>query len=204
MTWGNTSICEIFAKQIKRSEENENYTLKGGVGKTSIAAMTVMEIIYIIRIGAIIMIGIWFFSGTGQCEMLANTISRQLSDYNTEVKDITSHTIRNNMSNTITYDSMIIIFPIYGGDLPEPLEKFLCQLNGNGVATILIALWGGAHTGKALNHSREILTDRGFKVTAGAEIVAKHSYLAQHIPIIDIKLAIDKISEITDFVKRNI
>lgn len=122
------------------------------------------------------MIGVWYFSATGNGKKLAERIVTELSDVESEIIDITSYEVRNTINKIINYDTLILLFPIYAGDVPNVLKKFYKQLSGSNTRTVLITLWGNIHTTNGLYHASEILRNRGFLVVAGLEVVAEHSY----------------------------
>lgn len=144
-------------------------------------------------------IGIWFFSGSGQGKDLAKELSHSLQNYNVDMKDITSKIQRDRMIKKVELGQLIIIFPIYGSDVPKPLTDFFESIYSNYTKVILIALWGNAHKGKAISHAKNIMEEKGFQVNAGAEIVTHHSYLAENYPI-----NFDTNHEVIDFINRNI
>ena len=115
------------------------------------------------------------------------------------MKDITSKIQRDRIIKKVELGQLIIIFPIYGSDIPEPLTGFLESLYSNYTKVILIALWGNSHKGKAITHAKNILEKKGFQINAGAELVTQHSYLVEKYPI-----NINNNHEVINFVNRNI
>lgn len=144
-------------------------------------------------------IGIWYFSGSGQGKDLAKKLTYTLLNNKVELKDITSKIQRDNIIKKVELEQLIIIFPIYGSDIPKPLTGFLESLYSNCTKVILIALWGNSHKGEAITHAKNILERKGFQVNAAAELVAHHSYFVDEYPI-----NIDINEEVIDFVNRNI
>ncbi len=140
-------------------------------------------------------IRIWYFSGTGQCKRLAKYIAGNLTDNATDhlinVQDITSMTERNAINKNISCDQLILIFPIYANNSPEPMQQFLKELEGNHVPVMIFALWGNITKGNALYNTMKILVSRGFVVNGGAELVAEHSFVAEHLPITHSIAALD-------------
>jgi ferredoxin/flavodoxin len=150
------------------------------------------------------MIGIWYFSGTGKCRQLAEETATRISDSEVEIRDITPYSVRKGFNNFVNYNKLIIIFPVYGGDIPFGLKDFFNNLNGNGVITILIALWGNVHSGKALSNAGDYLKKHNFRVVAGAEILAEHSYSFGDTRLAGGRPTEQETAEIISFIKRNL
>lgn len=122
------------------------------------------------------MIGIWYFSATGNGEKLAHIIAQEYTKEEVEITDITPYRKRNEIKTNIGYDKFIFIYPIYAGDVPDVVKGFLEKLKGENTPSILVTTWGSVHPSNALYNGKRILKERGFKVIAGAEIVAPHTY----------------------------
>lgn len=150
------------------------------------------------------MVGIWYFSASGKCRELAKIIAKSLSEREIELKDITSYGARNSSKQSQVYTNFILIFPVYGGGIPKPLMEYMEKWKGRGEKTILLALWGNVHSGKALRNAQDILQNRHYNVIAGAEILAEHSFKVGHIRVAQGRPSEKETEEIIEFVKRNL
>jgi ferredoxin len=147
---------------------------------------------------------IWYFTGTGQCGILSEYIAADLEKNGWQAKttDITPFNIRNYMKWPIDRAQLILVFPVYGGDMPQPLIEFIKDLKADRLPIILVALWGNAHKGKAIYNAWKTLCGNGFIVNGAAEIVAEHSYLKQKFPIIGEKPTEFEKHELVEYVKK--
>lgn len=151
-------------------------------------------------------ITISYFTGTGQCKIISEYIANNLTNdgHSVETVNISPFNKRNKMKGTVDCEQLIIIFPIYGSDIPVPMENYITEINGSKIPVLLIALWGNSHKGKALNNACEILCRNGFIVNGAAEIVAEHSYLHTKLPINgDRPTEIEK-NELINFIKKRL
>ncbi|WMJ89115.1 EFR1 family ferrodoxin [Anaerocolumna sp. MB42-C2] len=147
---------------------------------------------------------IWYFTGTGQCRIISEYIGTMLKSEDLQVKlvNITPLEARNRLQDNIDCDQLILVFPVYASDMPEPLRKFMERLKGGGVPILLIALWGNAHKGNAIYHAWKITSGNGFIVNGAAEIVAEHSYLEPVLPIIGNRPTDAEKQELVEFVRK--
>lgn len=121
-------------------------------------------------------IKVLYFSCSGNGKKIAKAIKDNFANKEIELIDITSLKSRQKIIKLEKNIYIVIIFPIYAGDVPVVLKKYLKTLNGENTTTTLIATYGNIHTGKALFNLKNLLKKRGFNIVSGAEIVASHSY----------------------------
>lgn len=105
------------------------------------------------------------------------------------------------MSRVVSYEKLIIVFPIYAGDVPDVLREFFNTLEGNNVQTVLIASWGNVHTSNALYNAKELLEVRGFKVVGGAELVAPHTYNNEVVKLGNNRPTEEEMNELKNFLE---
>lgn len=72
-------------------------------------------------------------------------------------------------------DLCLIAVPVYGGRAPEAALRGLRVMKGNGIPTVLMAVYGNRAADDALLELRDEVYACGFHVMAGIEAVAEHS-----------------------------
>lgn len=126
---------------------------------------------------------IWYFTGTGQSEQMAKQIQLFFKTDEVKLFNMTGAKEREKLVGKSICDQLMIVFPVYGSEMPLALKEAIRQLDGEGVPVILIALWGKAHKENAIYHAAKLLEERGFVVNGGIEVPTKHSYLEEKYPI---------------------
>lgn len=74
-------------------------------------------------------------------------------------------------------DLCLIAVPVYGGRVPEAALKALREMRGNGIPTVLVAVFGNRAVDDALLELRDETRACGFACFAALEAVAQHSLL---------------------------
>lgn len=75
-------------------------------------------------------------------------------------------------------DTLLLGFPVYEGRVPALLYPALQALEANGNPAVVVALFGNRDYEDALLEMSDILTGRGFAVSAAAAFVGEHSMAA--------------------------
>lgn len=128
-------------------------------------------------------INIWYFTGTGQSKQMAERIQQHFSREQVKLFDMTSYKDRERLEEKSVCDQLVIVFPIYGSEMPLVLKNAIKQLEGKGRSVILVALWGKAHKQNAIYHASKLLEESGFIVNGAMEVPGKHCYLEEKYPI---------------------
>lgn len=76
-------------------------------------------------------------------------------------------------------DFCLIAVPVYGGRVPEAALRGLRVMKGNGIPTVLVAVYGNRAVDDALLELRDEVHAAGFGCIAAIAAVAQHSLLPQ-------------------------
>lgn len=121
-------------------------------------------------------------------ESLSKELDSPLSEYN-----ITKEDARKNSYSFGEDDVLVLGLPVYSGRIPEIVEDYIKNIKGDNSKAVIVSVYGNANIGDALLEMKNILTDNGFKVIAGASFIGEHSFtdkLAKDRPDInDLKIA---------------
>lgn len=72
-------------------------------------------------------------------------------------------------------DTVLVAGPVYGGRLPALLVRRLRDCRGGGARAVAAAVYGGRAYEDALLELGDVLDAQGFRVIAGAALLAEHS-----------------------------
>ena len=70
---------------------------------------------------------------------------------------------------------VILAAPVFGGRIPGVFADFLGSVNAKGTPAVVLAVYGGRDYDDALLELADTAKARGFRVIAGAAVVARHS-----------------------------
>lgn len=77
----------------------------------------------------------------------------------------------------------VITVPVYGGHVaPLALER-MKDIHSDGAPAVVVVVYGNRAYEKALNELDAFVTERGFKVIAGATFVGEHSFSNDRYPV---------------------
>ena len=114
-----------------------------------------------------------YFSPTGGVKRVADILCRAW-DVVPEPIDLMKHVGPLFFSEE---DLCLIAVPVYGGRVPEAALKSLREMRGNGIPTVLAAVFGNRAADDALLELRDETRACGFACFAALEAVAQHSLL---------------------------
>lgn len=80
-------------------------------------------------------------------------------------------------------DLAVIGVPVYAGRVPALAVGRLQSLKGNGAPAVIVAVYGNREFEDALVELRDIVTNNGFTVVAGAAFIGEHSFSTAELPI---------------------
>lgn len=123
-------------------------------------------------------ISIFYFSGTGNTEVIAKKIKETLIGLDNEVDeyDITDKSNRNLSFDFDDYDGVVFGFPVYAWRIPKITREWLSGLKGKGTKSATFFTYGGVSVGAAHYTTKEILSVRNFKLLTSAEFLARHTF----------------------------
>lgn len=77
----------------------------------------------------------------------------------------------------------VVAVPVYGGHVaPLALER-MKDIHSDGAPAVIVVVYGNRAYEKALTELDAFVTERGFKVIAGATFVGEHSYSSEKYPV---------------------
>lgn len=77
----------------------------------------------------------------------------------------------------------VVAVPVYGGHVaPLALER-MKDIHSDGAPAVIVVVYGNRAYEKALTELDAFVTERGFKVIAGATFVGEHSYSSDKYPV---------------------
>lgn len=112
------------------------------------------------------------FSPTGGTRKAGMLLARGLGRV-TEEMDLTSRTGERYVCPP--EHLVVLAGPVYGGRMPETMMERLSRLTGNGAWAIPAAVYGNRAWEDGLAELADGATARGFRILAGAALVAQHS-----------------------------
>lgn len=108
------------------------------------------------------------FSPTGGTKKIANYSANHL---NFDLVDLTSFKASNNFNYQTEYDYLVLCFPVYSQNIPEPVKDIIKKLKAK--YYIVIATYGKMHMGNVLWEVKRLL--QGTLIGA-AYVPTKHTY----------------------------
>jgi ferredoxin len=96
--------------------------------------------------------------------------------------DLTNPKTRKGFNGKIDGYLVLIGTPVYEGSVPFIVMEPFLKLEGEGKWTAAVGVYGNRSPERYVSELSGLLTDRGFKIIAGAEFVAEHSYAHNDAP----------------------
>jgi len=121
-----------------------------------------------------------YFSPTGTTKKTLKMIAEGIG-YETDIYNLTS--AKSNIQTEITDGITIFGVPVYAGRVPLICADRMKGITSNGTPAIVVAVYGNREFEDALVELRDIVTEAGFKVIAGAAFIGEHSYSSDEKPI---------------------
>jgi flavodoxin/ferredoxin len=115
---------------------------------------------------------IYYFSGTGNSLVTARGIARK-----TNGKLISIPHVMDNESIKTDADAIGIIFPVYHGDIPFIIRRFVTKLNNLGKKYIFAVCTYGNSPGLSLKYLDEMIKLHGGKLAAGFAVNMPYNYI---------------------------
>ena len=95
--------------------------------------------------------------------------------------DLTNPKTRKGFNGKMDGDLILVGTPVYEGMPFITMEPFL-KLEGEGKWAAAVGVYGNRSPEEYVSELSGLLRDRGFKIIAGAEFVAEHSYAHNNAP----------------------
>lgn len=123
-------------------------------------------------------IALFYFSGTGNTERIADAIANELTEKSVEINkfNITSYKERQQKYDLASYKGFIFGFPIYAWRAPSVVRTWLKSLNGDGKKCATFFTYGGVSTGVAHYNTMKILEGSNFILIGSSEFPGKHTF----------------------------
>ncbi len=90
--------------------------------------------------------------------------------------DITSRKTREGFDGSVEGDLVLVGSPVYEGSVPSIATGPFLKMNGEGKWAVPIGVYGNRSAEDYVSELSGLLRGRGFKIIAGAEFIAEHSY----------------------------
>ncbi|HHX78298.1 MAG TPA: hypothetical protein GX695_00905 [Acholeplasmataceae bacterium] len=112
--------------------------------------------------------GIVYFSASKETKSIAKYF-REKTNY--QLIDLTSYQDRNSFDYTINFNNLVLCFPVYSQNIPEPVNEILANIKSRN--TVLIATYGKMGTGNVLYEAAKYFEN----IIGAAYVPTKHTYL---------------------------
>lgn len=123
-----------------------------------------------------------YFSPTGTTRTVIQSIARGM-DYSTvQFLDITLPDARKQQLQASGKELLIIGVPVYMGRVPALLTEWLHAIKTENTPTVCVVVYGNRVYEDALLELKDILTDCGCKLIAGAAYIGEHSFSCEDTP----------------------
>ncbi len=123
-----------------------------------------------------------YYSPTGTSKKVVREIGQNLG-----LKLVSENNLAENKSESMpkTDDNCLTIFgmPVYSGRLPITVIETLKKLQSDQSSAVIVVVYGNRAYEDALLELKEIVSNCGFKVIAGAAFIGEHSYSTNDKPI---------------------
>lgn len=121
-----------------------------------------------------------FFSPTGNSKRIGLKIGEGVSIIlNSEFRNI-DFTLPQNRQQITSFneeDLVIMVVPTYAGRIPNKILPWVQEgFVGNGAKAVAVATFGNRNVDSALGEVKQVMTDNGFMVIAGAAVVSEHAF----------------------------
>ncbi len=90
--------------------------------------------------------------------------------------DITNPTTRRNFDGKMEGDLVIVGSAVYEGSIPFIAMEPILKLEGEGKWAVPVGVYGNRSAEEYVSELSGLLRERGFKIIAGAEFIAQHSF----------------------------
>lgn len=116
-----------------------------------------------------------YFSPGGSTALCAKRVAAGLAE------DFAAHDFTSRPERLGFAGGELVVFaaPVFGGRIPGVFADFLGSVEGAGAAAVCLAVYGGRDYDDALLELADRVRERGFRVVAGAALVARHSIVTE-------------------------
>ena len=123
-----------------------------------------------------------YFSPTGGTRKIIQEVAEATGLPMEEPIDLTRPTVRGEFSGDIKGSLLLVGTAVYEGSVPSMILEPLNKLKGQGKWAVPIVVYGTRSPEACLEELSGLLRTRGFKILAGANFVAEHSYAHDEAP----------------------
>lgn len=124
-----------------------------------------------------------YFSPTGNSRKIGLKIAGEVSTIlNSEFSniDFTRPENRSEIARFSEDDLVIMVLPTYAGRIPNKILPWVQEgFKAEGTKAVAVATYGNRSVDSALGEIKQVMTENGFKVIAGAAIVSEHAFSSQ-------------------------
>ena len=123
-----------------------------------------------------------YFSPTGGTRKILQKVAEATGLQMEEPIDLTRPTVRGEFSGDVKGGLLLVGTAVYEGSVPSMILEPLNKLKGQGKWAVPIVVYGTRSPEACLEELSGLLRTRGFKILAGANFVAEHSYAHDEAP----------------------
>jgi len=123
-----------------------------------------------------------YYSATRTTQKILNRVAMGTGMKLLEPVDLTNAKTRNEFDGKVEGDLVIVGTPVYEGSVPSIATGPLSKLEGKGKWAVPIGVYGNRSPEDYVSELSGLLRGKGFKIIAGAEFVAEHSYAHKKAP----------------------
>ena len=118
---------------------------------------------------------IFYFSGTGNSQMVARQVAESLQD---ELISINYYVKQGRTGSFKSDDPLVFVVPTYSWRIPKLVETWILNSSFAGSTKAYFVLTCGGSVGNAAAYARQLCAKKGFEFCGLAEVLMPENYLA--------------------------
>ena len=122
------------------------------------------------------------FSPTGTTKAVVQGISRGINQCSVELIDITKPDARRQQLQTSENELLVVAVPVYMGRVPALLNEWLHAIKARNTPAVCVVVYGNRVYDNALLELKDVLSNQGCKLVAGAAYIGEHSFHSPDLP----------------------
>jgi len=143
-----------------------------------------------------------YFSPTGTCKAVAQSIARGIAASSVQSIDVTNPIARRQPLLVSADELLIVAVPVYMGRVPALLDEWLNALQAQATPTVCVVVYGNRVYDNALLELTDDVRGRGCVPVAAAAYIGEHSFSNSEIPVARGRPNEDDLSHAREFGQR--
>jgi ferredoxin len=123
------------------------------------------------------------FSPTGTTRTIIQHIAGGIGHDSIELIDITQPEARKRTLQTQGNELLVVGIPVYMGRVPALVTEWLHTIQADQTPVVCVVVYGNRTYDNALFELKDILTECGCRMIAGAAYIGEHSFSSPEIPV---------------------